>query len=122
MDFMHNGYIANGISWFDGHIGKRYEMGSIKMETFLQAHGYDIWKSVVTRYTATNKLKTATKKKLKRNNKIVMDFILEELPDSIKEKVGKCSLAKDLWEKLQNIYSKKSHPITGPKNIDHNEE
>jgi hypothetical protein len=32
------------------------------------------------------KKKTATKKELKRNNKIAMDFILEGLPDPVREK------------------------------------
>jgi hypothetical protein len=34
-----------------------------------------------------------------------MDFIMEGFRDSIKDKVGKCSLAKELWDKLHNIYS-----------------
>jgi hypothetical protein len=38
-----------------------------------------------------------------------MDFIMEGLPDSVKDKVGKCSSAKELWDKLHNIYSS---PIT----------
>jgi hypothetical protein len=33
-----------------------------------------------------------------------MDFILEGLPDSVKEKEGKCSSTKELWDKLHNIY------------------
>jgi hypothetical protein len=79
----------------------------------LQAHGYDIWYSVVTGYNATKKPKTATKKELKKNNKIAMDFILEGLPDSVKDKVGKCSSAKELWDKLHNIYFS---PITESEN------
>jgi hypothetical protein len=31
------------------------EMWSIRMKTFLEAHGYDVWKSVVTGYTTTKK-------------------------------------------------------------------
>jgi hypothetical protein len=46
---------------------------------------------------------------IEKNNKIAMDFILEGLPDSVKDKVGKCSSAKELWDKLHNIYSS---PIT----------
>jgi hypothetical protein len=50
--------------------GLKYEMWSIRMKTFLQAHGYDIWYSVVTGYNATKKPpKTATKKELKRTTK-----------------------------------------------------
>jgi hypothetical protein len=46
----------------------RYE--SSRMKLFLQAQGYDVWYSVVTGYTISKKpLKTAAKKKLKRNKK-----------------------------------------------------
>jgi hypothetical protein len=85
------------------------------MKTFLQVQGYDVWKSVVTGYTATKKLKTTSKKELKRNNKITMDFFWEGLCDSVKDKVGKCSSAKELWYKPHNIYFEES-PITNPEN------
>jgi hypothetical protein len=57
--------------------------------------------------------KTATKKELKKNNKIAMDFIWEGLPKLVREKVGKCSLAKEFWDKLHGIYSS---PIADSKN------
>jgi hypothetical protein len=57
--------------------------------------------------------KTTTKKELKKNNKIAMDFIWEGLPKPIREKVGKCSSAKELWDKLHDIYSS---PIADSKN------
>jgi hypothetical protein len=79
------------------------------MKVFLQEQGYDVWNSVVTGYNATNKPKTATKKELKRNKKITMDFIMEGLPDSVKDKVGNCSSTKEICDKLHNIYSS---PIT----------
>jgi hypothetical protein len=64
-------------------------MWSIRMKIFLQEHGYDVWKPVVIGYTTTKKpLNTIAKKELKINNNIEMDFILEGLLDSIKEKVG----------------------------------
>ena len=34
-----------------------------------------------------------------------MDFIWEGLPNPVKEKFGKCSSAKELWDKLHDIYS-----------------
>jgi hypothetical protein len=40
-----------------------------------------------------------------------MDFIWEGLSDPVREKVGKFSLAKELWDKLHNIYSKESSII-----------
>jgi hypothetical protein len=42
---------------------------------------------------------------LKKNNKIAMDFIWEGLPKPIREKAGKCSSTKELWDKLHDIYS-----------------
>jgi hypothetical protein len=42
---------------------------------------------------------------LKKNNKIAMDFIWEGLPKLVREKVGKCSSSKELWDKLHDIYS-----------------
>jgi hypothetical protein len=44
-----------------------------------------------------------------------MDFILEGLPDLIKYKVGKFPLAKEIWDKLHNLYFKEYHFITEPK-------
>jgi hypothetical protein len=49
--------------------------------------------------------KTATKKELKKNNKIAMDFIWEGLTNPLSENVGKCSSTKELWDKLHGIYS-----------------
>jgi hypothetical protein len=85
----------NGEPMFNGQKGLKYELWSCRMKVFLQEQGNEVWNSVVTRYTTTKKPpKTAAKKELKRNNKIAMDFILEGLHDSVKDKVGKCSSAK----------------------------
>jgi hypothetical protein len=50
---------------------------------------------------------------LKKNKKIAMDFISEGLPNPVREKVGKCSSTKELWDKLYEIYSS---PITDSEN------
>jgi hypothetical protein len=89
-------YPIFGVPQFDGKNGQRYEMWTIKMKFFLQALGYDVWKSIVTGYTAKNKSNTKTKQELKRNKKIAMDFIWELFPDLVREKVVKYSLAKQL--------------------------
>ena len=34
-----------------------------------------------------------------------MDFIWEGLPNPVREKVGKCSSTKEIWDKLHDIYS-----------------
>jgi hypothetical protein len=98
---------------FDGQSGLKYDMWSIRIRTFLEAQRYDILYSFVTGYNATKKAKTTSKKELKKNKKIAMDFILEGIYDSIKDKVGKCSSTKELWDKLHDIYSS---PIIESKN------
>jgi hypothetical protein len=62
-------FSMNGVPMFNGQNGLDYELWSRRMKTFLQAHGYDVWHSVVTGYNATKKPKTATKKELKRTTK-----------------------------------------------------
>jgi hypothetical protein len=61
------------------------------MKAFLGSQGYDVWYSVVTGYIGSKKLNTSTKKELKGNNKIEMDFILKGLPYLVKYRVGQCS-------------------------------
>jgi hypothetical protein len=51
---------------------------------------------------------------LRKNKKIAMDFISFGLPNPIRENVGKCSSAKELWDKLHDIYSS---PITNLENV-----
>jgi hypothetical protein len=84
MEINNSAYKYNGIPWFDGQIGQNDEMWNIRMKTFLQAQGYDVWQSIVTIYTTTKKPKNVAQKELKRNNKIAVDFILEGLPYSVK--------------------------------------
>ena len=52
--------------------------------------------------------KTTTKKDLRKNNAMEMDIILHGLYDHAKDNVGKCTLAKELRDKLQNLYTKRS--------------
>jgi hypothetical protein len=56
---------------------------------------------------------------VRKNNKIAMDFIWEGLPNPVREKVGKCSSAKELWDNLHDIYSS---PITDSKNVKEDED
>jgi hypothetical protein len=79
-------------------------MWSIRTKVFLQAQGHYIWLLVVTGYDSSKREKTAAKKELRKNNKIEMDFIWEGLPDLVREKDGKCSSAKEHWDKLHEIY------------------
>ena len=97
------GNIPNGIPPFDG---SNFEYWKNRMETYLKALGVDVWISVASGYNALKKPKTATQKEAKRNNKLAIDTILDGLTDSVKSKVGSCASAKDLWDKLQELYAR----------------
>jgi hypothetical protein len=112
-------YSENGVPMFNGQNGFKYEMCSRRTKVFLQAQGHYIWLSVVTGYDSSKRAKIATKKELKKNNKIAMDFIWEGLPKPVREKVGKCSSAKEIWDKLHDIYSS---PIPDSKNAKEDED
>jgi hypothetical protein len=89
-------YFENGVPMFNGKNSFKYDMLRRRKEVFLQAEGHYIWLSVFIGYDSSKRAKTATKKELKKNNKIAMDFIWEGLPKPVREKVGKCSSAKEL--------------------------
>jgi hypothetical protein len=112
-------FSENGVPMFNCHNGFKYEMWSRRMEVFLQAQGHYIWLSVFIGYDSSKREKSATKKELKKNNKIAMDFIWEGLPKLVREKVGKCSSTKELWYKLHSIYSS---PIVDSENAKEDED
>ena len=84
---------------------EKYIFWSIRMESHLKALEHDVWNSVITDYFPPNRVWTPTQKKDKKNNSMAMNVILDGLPDNIKEKIGECNSAKELWEKLKDLYS-----------------
>jgi hypothetical protein len=106
-------YFENGVPIFNVHNGFKYEMWRRRMKVCLQAHGHYIGLSVFIGYDISKREKIAAKKELKKNNKIEMDFIWEGLPNLVRENVDKCSSARELWDKLHDIYSS---PITDSEN------
>ena len=74
-----------------------YWIWESRMEVHLQAHG--VWESIFSGDTSTDEAK--------RYNSKAMNVILNVLPAFMKTKVGQCSIAKALWEKLHNLYSTK---------------
>jgi hypothetical protein len=112
-------YSENGVPMFNGQNDFKYEMWSRRTKVFLQGEGNYIWLSVVTGYDSSKRAKTTTKKELKKNKKIAMDFIWEGLPKPVREKVGKCSSSKELWDKLHDIYSS---PIADSENAKEDED
>jgi hypothetical protein len=61
-----NNVYKNGIPQFDG---KKYAFWSIRMKTYIQAQGFEIWQSIVDGYTVPTVLPTNDKAvKLGQNN------------------------------------------------------
>ena len=40
---------------------------------------------------------------------MAMDTILDGLPDDVKEKIGDCNCAKELWDKIKYLYSNEAY-------------
>jgi hypothetical protein len=92
----------NGIPQFDG---QKYAFWSIRMKAYIQAHGFKFWQSIVDGYTTPAVPPTSDKKvKLSDNNSKAINALLNSLSDTIFTKVSHCKSAKDIWDKLQNIY------------------
>ena len=69
------------------------------------ALGFDIWKSVVIGYTTpTNPPINVVGKNLIENNSKVMNAILCSLLEYKFVTMMHCELAKEMWDKLQNMY------------------
>jgi hypothetical protein len=77
------------------------------METYLKVLGEYVWFSVASGYNALKKPKTVAQKEAKRNNKLARETILDGLTDSVKSKVGSCASAREIWDKLQDLYARK---------------
>jgi hypothetical protein len=92
----------NGIPQFDG---QKYVFWSIRMRTYIQAQGFQVWKSIVDGYTAPAVPPTNDKEvKLGENNSKATNALLNGLSDMVFTKVAHCKSAKEIWDKLQNIY------------------
>jgi hypothetical protein len=92
----------NGIPQFDG---QKYAFWSIRMKTYIQAQGFQVWKSIVDGYKAPVVPPTNDKVvKLGENNSKATNALLNGLSDTVFTKVPHCKSAKDIRDKLRNIY------------------
>jgi hypothetical protein len=75
------------------------------MRTYIQAQGFEIWKSIVDGYTTPTVSLTKDKDmKLGQNKSKSTNALMNGLGESIFTKVAHCKSTKDIWDKLQNIY------------------
>jgi hypothetical protein len=97
-----NNLYKNGIPQFDG---QKYAFWSIRMKTYIQAHGFEIWKSIVDGYTTPIVPPTNDKAvKLGQNNSKATNALLNGLSEMVFTKVAHCKSTKDIWDKIRNIY------------------
>ena len=92
-----------GTPLFDG---LNYAFWSIRMKVYLQAQGIDIWKMIVNTYNipSTTSTTTATDHKNFEDNSKAMNALLSGLTETVFVKVMHCETAKEIWDKLINIY------------------
>ena len=75
------------------------------MKAYIQEQGFQIWQSIVDGYIAPVVPPTNDKAvKLGENNSKAKNELLNGLSDTLFTKVAHCKSAKDIWDKLQNIY------------------
>lgn len=81
-----------------------FDIWEIKMRTFLQSEGIEIWESVIDDSKMDGEFKEYNAKAAKT--------ILDGLPDSVKKNLGKYSSAKDIWDKLHDLHEKGALTMT----------
>ena len=94
--------MKSGTPLFDG---LNYAFWSVRMRVYLQAQGDKVQKEVLSRYNVpTNPPINTHGKKLYEDNSKAMNAILSGLTETIFVKVMHCKTAKEIWDKLKNIY------------------
>jgi hypothetical protein len=79
------------------------------MKTYIQAQRFQVWQSIVDGYTMPKVTTTNDKAvKLGENNSKAKNALLNGLSDTVFTKVAHCKYAKEIWDKLQNIYEGES--------------
>jgi hypothetical protein len=75
------------------------------MKTYIQAQGFQVWQSIVDGYIAPSIPPTNDKAvKLSENNSKAINTLLDGLSDMVFTKIAHCKSAKEIWDKLRNIY------------------
>jgi hypothetical protein len=87
---------------------ENYSTWRIEMRLYLKTMGATIWKATIGGYVLLkNKSKFAAQREGKKNDALALKTILSGLSSPIKESMGQCTSAKDLWLKLEETYQSK---------------
>jgi hypothetical protein len=75
------------------------------MKTYIKARGFQVWQSIVDGYTTpTIPPRNDKEMELSENNSKATNALLNGLSDTVFTKVSHCKYAKEIWDKLRNIY------------------
>jgi hypothetical protein len=87
---------------------ENYSTWRIEMRLHLKTMGATIWKEAIGGLVPLkNKSKFAAQREGKKNGALVFKTILSGLSSPIKESMGQCTSAGDLWLKLEETYKSK---------------
>ena len=92
-------YTKNGVPLFNEN---NYALWKGRMEVYLLAQGYEVWDTVQNGFTST--ADEQGKKNLVNDAK-AKNIIISGLIESAYHKVLGCKTAKNVWDKLENIYA-----------------
>jgi hypothetical protein len=95
-------YAKIGVPQFNGY---NYALWSRRMKTYVLEQGFDVWQEVDDGYKKpTTPTTNKVGKKLSDKNSRDKNVILNGLEESVYVKVMHCEYAKEIWDKIQNIY------------------
>jgi hypothetical protein len=78
------------------------------MKGYVKAKGEGVWKAGIGgSVSLKNKSKFAAQKEANKNDALALKTIFNGLSSYVKESIGECTSAKDIWMKLENVYQEK---------------
>jgi hypothetical protein len=86
---------------------ENYSTWRIEMRLYLKTMGAAIWKAAIGGSVhLKNKSNFSAQREGKKNNALALKTILSGISSPIKEIMGQCTSAKDLWLNLEETYQK----------------
>jgi hypothetical protein len=91
---------------------ENYSTWRIEMKVHLKEMGVGIWKATIGgSVSMTNKSKFAVQREVKKNDALTLNTILSGLSSPIKDSMGQCTSAKDIWLNLEKTHQSKKEDI-----------
>jgi hypothetical protein len=91
---------------------ENYSTWIIEMKVYLKTMGAAIWKAAIGgSVPLKNKSKFSSQREGKKNDALALNTILSGLSSPIKESMGQCTFAKDIWLKLEETYQNKKEDV-----------